>query len=119
MKRRILAFVLAFPLILALTASAFAAELRIARFTPALSFSGTTASCSVSCRGNTSKDEIEATLTLYQGDTYVDSWSNSGTYRVSISETCKVVSGKSYRLVLDYSINGESRQPVSTCATCP
>ena len=69
--------------------------IRIARFTPKLSFSGNTATCSVSCRGDTSKDKIEAALTLYQGDTCVDSWSNSGAYRISISESYKVASGKS------------------------
>ena len=119
MKRRIYAFALAFSLMLALTVSAFAAELRIAGYTPELSFNGNTATCSVSCRGSNSKDEIEATLTLYQGIKYVDSWSDSGTYSVFISESCKVESGKSYRLVLEYSINGESKQPVSVSGTCP
>ncbi len=121
MKRRIiaLALALAFPLILALTVSAFAAEFRIAGYNPALRFNGNTAICSATCRASNSDDEIEATLTLYQGVEYVDSWSDSGTFSVVISESCKVESGKYYRLVLEYSINGESKNPVSVGGTCP
>ena len=119
MKRRIFAIALVFPLMLALMASAFAAEFRIERNAPVLTFDGNTATCSVSCRASNTTDKIEATLTLYQGNTYVNSWSESGTWRVFISETCKVKNGKDYQLVLEYSINGESRQPISTSATCP
>lgn len=119
MKRRIIALALVFPLMLALTMPAFAVELRAARYIPSLSFNGNTATCSASCQANNLKDEIEATLTLYQGEEYVDSWSDSGTFSVFISESCKVESGKTYRLVLEYSINGESKRPVSVSATCP
>ena len=119
MKRRIFALALAFPLMLALTVSALAAESRWERNIPELIFNGNTATCTASCRASNSKDKIEATLTLYQGENYVNSWSDSGTYSVLISESCKVESGKTYRLVLEYSVNGESKKPVSISATCP
>ena len=57
--------------------------------------------------------------TLYQGTTYVDSWSGSGKGYASVSGSCGVRSGKSYKLVLTYSINGSSKPSVSTTATCP
>ncbi len=117
MKMRV--FALAIPLLLILTLSAQAAESRIIGSTPELYFNGTTAVCSVSCRADNAKDKVEAALTLYQGETYVDFWSNSGTGRVFVSGSCEVESGKSYKLVLAYSINGVAKSSATTTGTCP
>jgi len=119
MKRAVFAFMLAIPLVLILTLSAQADESRVEGGTPELRFDGTTATCSVSCRANNAKDKVEATLTLYQGESFVDSWNNSGTGRVFISGSCAVKSGKSYKLVLEYSINGIARQAKEITGTCP
>ena len=119
MKRQTFALLFVYPLILALTVSALAAEFRVEANSPELSFDGNTATCTIFCRSTYVTDKVEATLTLYQGKEYVDSWSDSGTGYVLISESCKVESGKSYRLVLEYSINGVLKKPVSTSATCP
>ena len=112
-------FALAVPLLLLLTLSARAVEPRIPRAEPALDFNGTTAFCSAVCRADGTTDKVSATLTLYQGSTYVDSWSDSGTWRVSISENCEVESGKSYRLVLTYTINGAAQPAKAVTGTCP
>lgn len=117
MKRHILA--LGILLVLALTVSVQAIEPQAVSSKPVLSFEGTTALCYVKCKGGSDSDTVEATLTLYQGTTYVDSWSNSGKGSVTISEECTVKSGKSYTLKLTYSINGASKPSVSTTATCP
>lgn len=117
MKRRIFALIALAAL--ALAASAQAAEPRARNPVLSLYFTGTTAHCSVVCTGIGSDDVIEATLTLYQGTSYVDSWSKSGTGRVSVSGESEAKSGKSYELVLDYSINGESQSSISTTKTCP
>lgn len=117
MKKRILTLSALF--ILVFTMSAQALEPRTTTSKPILSFSGTTAYCAVECAGESTGDEVKATLTLYQGTTYVDSWSGSGKGYVSLSGSCGVRSGKSYKLVLTYSINGSSKPSVSTTATCP
>ncbi len=117
MRKRV--FALAVPLLLLLTLSAQALEPRVVKAEPVLNFNGTTAACSVSFRADNTKDKVEATLTLYQGSTYVDSWTDSGTGRVFISESCKAKSGKSYRLVLDYSINGVTKPAKAVSGTCP
>lgn len=114
-KRIILMFAVA---LLLLTLMAQAVEPR-AGGTPVLDFNGTTAECSVVCKGADTTDWVKATLTLYQGSTYVDSWSGSGTYRVPVSGSCRVTSGKSYKLVLTWSINGVTQPSVTTTATCP
>lgn len=104
--------------LLVLTMAAQAVEPR-AVGNPVLAFNGTTAECSVTCRGDNTTDKVSATLTLYQGRTFVDSWSGSGTYRVPVSGSAEAMSGKEYRLVLTWSINGVSQPSVTTTGTCP
>lgn len=103
---------------LVLMVSAQAAEPRAISPKPELFFDGTTARSAVLCKG-ASSDMIEATLTLYQGTAFVDSWSSSSRGRVALSGENEAKSGKSYKLVLAYSINGESQSSISTTKTCP
>lgn len=117
MKRRVLA--LTILLILAFTMSAQAIELRAISAKPRLTFDGTTALCSATCKGAGSSDKIDVTLTLYQGSTYVDSWNNSGTGRVYLSKECQVKSGKEYKLELVYSVNGTEMPSVCVTNRCP
>ena len=117
MKKRIFTF---FVLtICVLTIGVQAMELRGITAKPRISFNGTTAICTAACYGDHSDDVINATLTLYQGSTYVDSWSSSGVESVSVRGASKVKSGKSYTLTLTYSINGVAQPSVSPTATCP
>lgn len=117
MKRRM--FSLAALLLLVLSISVQAAQPRAVSADPILYFSGTTANCSANCNTGNTSDKVSATLTLYQGGTYVDSWSGSGTGSAFISGSCKVQSGKSYTLILSYSINGQSKPSVYATGTCP
>ena len=116
MQKRLIPMVIV--VLLTLTMMAHAAEPR-AISSPILTFDGTTAKCSVICRGDNTTDKVNATLTLYQGSTFVDSWSGSGTYRVPVSGSAQIKSGKEYRLVLTWSINGISQPSVATTSTCP
>lgn len=106
-------------LVMMLSISAQAAEVRAITGSPHLTFSGTTATCMVDCKSTNTSDYISATLKLYQGDLYVSSWGSSGNGRVIISEHCTVKRGKEYRLVLSYSVNGQAQSSVSVNATCP
>ena len=120
MKKRMIAAIVPFVLIFVMSAqTAQAAEPRAAGATLNLSFNGTTAICSAICKGDQTSDEIEATMTLYQGSTYVDSWSGSGTWKVTLSGQHRVTSGKTYRLEVSYTINGVEKPAVSTTNTCP
>lgn len=116
-KQRICA--LAVLVVLALTISIQAVEPRGSSVTPSLSFTGTTANCYVICRGSGSNDTVDVTLTLYQGSTYIDSWSDTGTGRVALTGSCTVERGKTYKLVVDYSVNDEAKPSVYTTAKCP
>lgn len=116
MKKHI--FPLVLICILSLGIVAKAQETRTSYFVPTLTFSGTTAECSAICVGNKSTDRVTATLTLYDEDSTLDSWTASGTYRVVPNGTCKVDKGKTYTLVLTWAINGVPQPQTSTSKAC-
>ena len=117
MKKRMIPIAVLFVLMLSI--SAHAVELQAIRCTPSLSFDGTAAICSVDCKSGNSTDRLSVTLTLWQESTWVDSWTSSGTGRVLISEQCIAKSGKDYKLVLSYTVNGQAQSSVSVTGTCP
>ena len=117
MNRRILA-VIAVMLVFS-CAVASAVTPYALRANPTLSFHGGEAECYVVCRGENASDRIEATLTLYQGSRVIDSWSKSGRESVTISETCDVESGVTYRLAVEWSVNDVDQLTVGVTKTCP
>lgn len=120
MKKRAMSAITLFLLVCVFMMQiAQAAEPRAVKSSADLSFNGTTAVCTAICIGNSSSDKIEATLTLYQGNTFVDSWNGSGNYSIVVSGEHKVTSGKSYRLELSYAVNGVEKPTVSATGTCP
>jgi len=119
MRKRISSALVPLLLVCILSAQvAQAAEQRASGGMPDLFFQGTTAICSAICQGNSTKDSLDVTLTLYQGNTRIDSWSKSGGWKVSLSEECIVEYGKTYRLEMAYSINGVAKPVVSVTNTC-
>ena len=108
----------AFVCVFLLCVSVCAVEPRISG-QPVLTFNGTTANCSVTCVGEDIDDLVEVTLTLYQGNTVVDSWSSSGTYRVYVEGECTVSRGKSYSLELSWLLTGQNQGTTTATKTCP
>lgn len=102
MRKRIVALTLIFMLLLSLTSFAAGPSRNIT--IPSLSFSGTTANCSVSVRDPGSS--ITVTLTLYRGWSTIASWSGSGENSVRVSGSAAVKDGLEYRLVATGTING-------------
>lgn len=117
MKKRTISLAILVMLVLSISAQAFQPYASSTK--PTLVFEGMTAMCSATCKGDDPSDDVEATLTLYQGSTVVDSWSASGKYRVNVSGDCAVKSGKTYTLTVSYSVNGVDMPGVSTKKTCP
>ena len=116
MNKRVLS--IAALLILVFTMNIQTADARVPTARPSLQFDGTTAICTALCRGDYTDDQIRATLTLYQGTTRIDSWSGSGTWSATVSGRCKVQKGKTYKLVLTYSINSVTKPSVTVTNTC-
>lgn len=113
MKKRLL--IISLLLAMMLTISAQAVQPR-ASIVPGLTFTGTTANCSVTVISNS--DQIHVELSLWNGSTKVDSWEASGTTYVSIKETCPVVDGQTYTLKVNGSINDVTFDEESVTRTC-
>ena len=102
MKRIITVLVLGIFLFGSVTA--YAAESRAIAARPSLSFDGTTAICKVSL---ISSGRIDITLSLWQENTLVKQWTENGTTMIAMYETCSVTKGKSYRLTVSGTADGE------------
>lgn len=113
-RKRTILFALCFLLLTAIPA--YAIEAKSISVTPTLTFNGTTASCSVSV--SSYGKSISVTLELWNGSTFVDSWSRDGVSVVTISEQCSVTKGKTYTLKVSGSVAGN---PISgsVSKTCP
>lgn len=119
MKKRVFSVLVPLLLVCILSSQvAQAAEQRAIVARPSLSFQGTTAICSAVCQGNSTSDSIDVTLTLYQGNTYIDSWSKSGNGKVTLSGKCSVESGKTYRLEMAFKVDGVEKPGISVTNTC-
>lgn len=114
MKRRMLVF---FVIASILLMPAHATPIQRISARPNIQFSGTNATCSVVITASSDSDKISATMELWQGNTLVASWSDTGYYRLSLNETATVAKGKSYKLVINYSINGVEKTPISVSKT--
>lgn len=85
---------------------------------PDLSFSGTTAYCSVVFASSNSGDRLTATLTLSQGTRRLATWDVSGVGEVSISESYQVERGKTYTLTFNSTVNGKGQREIVVTGTC-
>ena len=83
-----------------------------------LSFSGTTATCSVTITSDSTNDEIEAAIKLWQGSTCVATWQESGSGYIIFKDTTTVIKGKTYELTVDVTINGVAQTQASTSGKC-
>lgn len=117
MKKRFCAIILLFVMVLAIPVCA-AKETRAPISRPAISFSGTTANCSMIVTADHSNDKISATLELWHGNTLIDSWNNSGNGFLSVKGSAQVLKGNTYKVVGKVKINNTSYSPVEIYGTC-
>lgn len=119
MRQKVTAIVMALTLLFALNVSAAPRYNETRTCRAYLSFTGTTANCSIRVKGS-SGDAIEATLVLCdkQGNEIM-TWSDlSGTSSLSFSGKASVVRGQTYTLTASATVEGESISGNSTL-TCP
>lgn len=95
MKKRVPVIVLVIVLVIAFTIPVFAST-QVAKVTLELTLSGSTATCRM--RVTDLGKSINATMELWQGSTFITSWSASGTSVVSMLETYTITSGLTYTL---------------------
>lgn len=113
MKKRVFSLALLAVMVLSLTAQAatFALSGR-----PKLTISGTTATCSATYESSNDDDQLKVILTLWCGESIVDSWSETDYGYVSITETCTVVKGNTYDLVMMPVVNGVAQSTITVSA---
>lgn len=107
-----LLLVLTFPI------SVQASSARVKRALPALSFSGKTATCSVTVLGGDATDPISVTVKLWKGSSCIATWNDSGTGSLKFSATKTVSSSGEYKLTADAIIAGTALSTVSATASC-
>ena len=118
MRKQILALSLILVMLMGIAAQA-TGPMQAPAAAPKLSFSGTTATCSVIIRsGASSTDKISVTAKLWNGRTCLKTWTASGTGRVSLSKTATVSKGKTYKLTVDYTVNSVKQPQKSVTRTC-
>lgn len=112
------ALILAMIVLLAFPVTAYAASPRSVGIWPGISFDGTTANCTVSVTANSTSEEISITAKLWQGNTCVATWSDSGDGYLFFSASQTVTKGKEYKLTVDVTIDGVTKPTVSISGTC-
>lgn len=111
------ALILAIVLILSVPLTAYAAP-RTIDVIPRLAFDGTTATCQANVLGNSTSEYIIVTMRLWRGNRLLATWTADGYGYVLMSETTTVTQGKTYRLAINYSINGVNQPQVYIDRTC-
>ena len=114
-----IAMLLAIILLVATPLTAQAATPRTIDVRPKLTYTGTTANCSVLVSADYTYQEIEVTIALWHGNSWIESWEVSGEGYVYWQDTVTVVSGNTYTLTIDATIDGEDLDQVYISQTCP
>lgn len=109
--KRLIALVSVVALVFMLCVPVSAAAPRRSARKVTLSFSGTTAVCKAVI---SSAGQIDATMTLKQGNTVLDSWSGAGSSAVTLSGEHAVTKGVTYTLEVSGTANGVPFSVVKT-----
>lgn len=117
MKRK--TFWIALLLVLVIAVPVFAGETRAVRIYPLLTFSGTTANCTVSSVMDHSSDRYSAVIKLWNDDACIRTWSSFGQGVLDFNSSAPVIKGKAYKLTADVTINGRLYQASTPSKVCP
>ena len=118
--RRFIAVLSVFVIIIAMGFPVKAAEQSYGVAIPDLSFSGTSATCSLNVVAGSMSYPIVATVTLKHGNSIVKQWQNlTDTGYMDFSDTASVAHGYTYTLHVTLSINGVTHNVADITKTCP
>ena len=118
--RKFIVLLSALAIVIAMGASVKASSESYARIIPGLSFSGTTATCSLKVFAEHTTDSIVATVTLKHGSSTVKQWSNlTDDGILDFSDTASVLHGETYTMQVTLTINGSPYPVADVTKTCP
>lgn len=112
-----LAIILAFLLMIAVPLEVSAAT-RTLYAMPTLTFNGTTANCTATVVGGHITDHLKVTMKLVLGNRHIAVWTSEGYGCVDLSGVASVISGRTYRLIIEVIENGIAKDPVSVSGSC-
>lgn len=115
--KKIMSILLIFFSIAAVAVTAHAIGPQRVGASPMLSFNGTTATCKLSVSAAAST--INCTMTLYEGDTVIDSWSDCKTSYLLLSGSATVQHGHTYTLSGTGTVDGSPITITPVTRTCP
>lgn len=118
MKRIGLCLLIVVMLFVSMPTYALANTSRAIAVVPGLSFTGTTANCTVYVSGNYISDEIEVEIKLWKGNTCLKTWTKSGIGFLNFSDTWRVNRNYEYTLTVTAEIDGILLDSVSISERC-
>ena len=98
-----------------LSVSVNAASTRAIMVAPEITFTGTEAKCTARITANNSSDNISATMELWCGNVLIDRC--NGQWTLKLTKYADVEMNKTYKLVVNYSVNNKVQTPVSISKT--
>lgn len=113
MKKRIFSMAAVLVLALSLMVPAAGAQTKAGQGDIILDIDGTTATCFVDYVSPKPTDSVKITMVLWRGSSSVYTWRASGTGGATLEETCAVVPGNTYKLVVTPVVNGVTRPQIS------
>lgn len=118
--RKVIAVLSMIAIIISVSIHVKAADEALISAMPKLSFTGTTATCSLKVYANYSTDHIEASVKLMHGSTIIKQWNNLSDYGyMDFSDTATVVSEYTYTMKVTLKVNGVSYNVADITKTCP
>lgn len=115
MKKRMLLLLLA--LVLGLQICASAVEPKYLTVTPSISFSGSTATCSVYVEETDDNAYIVVTMKLWADNRVLQTWTKTGLGEVELIRTASATKGETYTLEVSVMVNGISKPTRSVTKT--
>lgn len=117
MKRLISCITVTAILALLLVSPVCAAEKSASNIYKSLTFSGTTANCSVTVIAG-SEEAIAITVKLWNGSTCIKTWNDTGTGTLVFKGTATVEKGKTYDMTVDVTIDEEEYATQTVSGVC-
>lgn len=114
MKKRVLLLFCLLSIFLCIPVQAI--ESRTALVAPKLSFSGTTACCSLEI--TEPGKNINATMKLLENGSVIEIWSENGRGYIGINETASAQKGSTYKLIATVSIDGATQPSAWVTKKC-
>ncbi|MBR4057985.1 MAG: hypothetical protein IKK00_07660 [Oscillospiraceae bacterium] len=111
MKKRSIVLLVLMAMLFAIPA--YAESSRAIDYFTDIEFDGTEATCITQITGDRVTDSITATMTLKRGNRVINSWSGSGNGILSMRGIADVSRRVTYTLVLEWTVNGVAKTPVT------